>query len=264
MIARSTHFATPIGRAAHLNRDEPERLRRGRASGGRILKLQRISRYQLLEEIGKGGMGVVYRARDEHLGRDVALKVLNAGSGSDESTRKRFRQEAHALSLLNHPGISTVFDFDNQNGTDFLVMEFVDGQRLEDLLRSGPLPESRLAEVGAQIAAALAAAHEQGVIHRDLKPGNVILTSRGQIKLLDFGLALLCPSAAAHTETRSVADSGPPRGDGSVHVPRADPGPGGGRAQRHLFAGGHPLRDGDGAKTVRRDGVDRAHERNLA
>ena len=153
-------------------------------------------------------MGVVYRARDEHLGRDVALKVLNTGSASDESTRKRFRQEAHALSLLNHPGISTVFDFDSQNGTDFLVMEFVDGQRLEDLLRSGPVPESRLAEVGAQIAAALAAAHEQGVIHRDLKPGNVILTPRGQIKLLDFGLALLCPSVEAHTETRSIADSG--------------------------------------------------------
>ena len=173
-----------------------------------ILKSQRISRYQLLEEIGKGGMGVVYRARDEHLGRDVALKVLKTGSGSDESARKRFRQEAHALSLLNHPGISTVFDFDSQNGADFLVMELVDGQRLEDLLRAGPLAESRLAEVGAQIAAALSAAHEQGVIHRDLKPGNVILTPRGQIKLLDFGLALLCPSVASHTETRSIADSG--------------------------------------------------------
>ncbi|MGH7682264.1 MAG: serine/threonine-protein kinase, partial [Candidatus Eiseniibacteriota bacterium] len=172
------------------------------------MKSQRISRYELLEEIGKGGMGVVYRARDEHLGRDVAVKLLHGAGGSDDSTRKRFRQEARALSLLNHPGISTVFDFDSQNGTDFLVMELVDGQSLEDLLRSGPMPETKIIELGAQIAAALAAAHEQGVIHRDLKPGNVRLTPKGQVKLLDFGLALLCPGTAPTVETRSIVDGG--------------------------------------------------------
>lgn len=169
---------------------------------------ERISRYRLIEEIGGGGMGVVYRARDEHLERDVALKVLHSASRSDEGARKRFRREAQALSLLSHPSISTVFDFDSFEGIDFLVMELVEGQRLEDRLRGGPLPERDVAELGAEIAEALGAAHEQGVIHRDLKPGNVIIMSRGRVKLLDFGLALLCPGAAASSETRSLTEIG--------------------------------------------------------
>ncbi len=169
---------------------------------------ERISRYRLLEEVGRGGIGVVYRARDEHLGRDVAVKILRSSARMDESARKRFRREARALSLLSHPSISTVFDFDSDDGIDFIAMEFVEGEKLQDRLHGGPLPEVDVAEIGAQIAAALAAAHEQGIIHRDLKPGNVIVTAKGQVKLLDFGLALLCTGGEASPETRSLTDLG--------------------------------------------------------
>jgi len=169
---------------------------------------ERISRYRLLEEIGGGGMGVVYRARDEHLERDVAIKVLRSAARMDESARMRFRREARALSLLSHPSISTVFDFDSEDGVEFLVMELVEGQSLQGRLRGTPLPEREVADLGGQVAAALAVAHEQGVIHRDLKPGNVMVTPKGRVKLLDFGLALLCPGAAASPETRSLTELG--------------------------------------------------------
>ena len=168
----------------------------------------KISRYLVLDRIGSGGMGVIYRARDEHLGREVALKVLHAGSLADDAARKRFRREALALSSLNHPGISTVFDFDTQDGTDYLVLELVEGESLETRLKRGPIDEIEAAELGAQIADALAAAHERGVIHRDLKPGNVIVTPRGRAKLLDFGLALLCCPSDASPETRSLTELG--------------------------------------------------------
>jgi len=131
-----------------------------------------LAHYRILEKIGGGGMGVVYRAHDERLERDVALKVLSPGLLSDEAARRRFRREALALSRLSHPGIATVFDFDTQEGVDFLVMEFVPGQTLAEKLTGGPLPEKEVATLGAQIASALEGAHERGVVHRDLKPGN--------------------------------------------------------------------------------------------
>ncbi len=150
-----------------------------------------LSHYRVVEKIGAGGMGEVYRARDEHLGRDVALKVLPAGTLGDEHARKRFRKEALALSKLNHPNIATVFDFDTQDGTDFLVMELVEGVTLSDKLAGGPLPEKEITRLGMQLAEALEEAHEQGVVHRDLKPGNVMVTPKGHAKILDFGLAKL-------------------------------------------------------------------------
>ncbi|HKO23016.1 MAG TPA: protein kinase [Candidatus Eisenbacteria bacterium] len=169
---------------------------------------ERVSRYRILEEIGSGGMGVVYRARDERLDREVAVKILKPPAAQDESLRKRFRQEATALSRLSHPYINTVFDFDSADGLDFLVLELVEGRRLEDLLTAGAVAERDTLLYGAQIAAALAAAHEAGVVHRDLKPGNVIVTAKGSVKLLDFGLALLRPGAAAMPETRSLTEAG--------------------------------------------------------
>ncbi len=174
-----------------------------------------LSHYRIVEKIGAGGMGEVYRARDEHLGRDVAIKVLPAGTLSDEHARKRFRKEAQALSKLNHPHIATIFDFDTQDGTDFLVMELVEGVTLSDKLAAGALPEKEITRLGMQLAEALEEAHEQGVVHRDFKPGNVMVTPKGQAKILDFGLAkLLRPvsetaTTESFTETQGVAGTLP-------------------------------------------------------
>jgi TolB-like protein/Tfp pilus assembly protein PilF/predicted Ser/Thr protein kinase len=148
-----------------------------------------LRHYRLVERIGAGGMGIVYRARDERLDRDVALKVLAPGILFDEPARKRFRREALALSKLAHPNIAMVFDFDTQNGVDFLVMEYIRGANLTDRLTSGALPEKEALAIGGQIATALEAAHEAGIIHCDLKPGNIMVTPKAEIKLLDFGLA---------------------------------------------------------------------------
>lgn len=169
---------------------------------------RRISRYRLLEEIGEGGMGTVYRARDERLERDVAVKVLRSAIRDDEDAKKRFRREASALSRLSHPSINTVLDFDSENGTDFLVLELVEGRRLDEVLRAGPLETDEVVRFGTEMADALAAAHEEGIVHRDLKPGNVMVTPRGGVKLLDFGLALLAPCATVPGDTRSLGDAG--------------------------------------------------------
>ena len=174
-----------------------------------------LGHYRIAEKIGAGGMGQVYRAQDEHLGRDVAIKVLPPGTLSDENARKRFRDEALILSKLNHPNIATIHDFDTQAGADFLVMEYVPGVTLSERLAAGPLPEKEVACLGGQLAEGLAAAHERGVIHRDLKPGNLRLTPDGRLKILDFGLAKLVQpvgddaDTASRTETRALAGTLP-------------------------------------------------------
>ena len=162
-----------------------------------------LGHYRLLERIGAGGMGEVWRARDERLERDVALKLLLPGTLADEAARKRFRREALSLSRLAHPNIATVFDFDSEGGLDFLVMEYVAGPEVTEHLAEGPLPEAEVARLGVQLAEGLAAAHAQGVVHRDLKPGNVRLTPDGRLKILDFGLAKL----VRPTEGRSLTES---------------------------------------------------------
>jgi serine/threonine protein kinase/tetratricopeptide (TPR) repeat protein len=158
-----------------------------------------ISHYRVRRQIGAGGMGVVYLAYDERLEREVAIKVLPAGMLTDESARRRFRREALTLSRLNHPNVATIFDFDSEKGSDFLVTEFISGHPLDERLKQGPLPPREVVALGIQLAQGLAAAHAQGVVHRDLKPANMRFTPDGRLKILDFGLAQL-----VHFETEAT------------------------------------------------------------
>ena len=168
---------------------------------------QVLGHYRIAQKIGEGGMGEVYRARDEHLGRDVAIKVLPTGTLADPHARKRFRKEADALSKLNHPNIATIYDFDTQEGVDFLVMEYIPGETLSDKLCQQPLSEKEVVRLGLQLVEGLAAAHEQGVIHRDLKPGNLRLTTDERLKILDFGLARLVRCLSPMDDTESSLDT---------------------------------------------------------
>ena len=145
--------------------------------------------YTILAQIGAGGMGEVYRARDPRLGRDVAVKVLPEGMASDPERMARFQREARAVAALNHPHIFTIFSVEEAEGSQFLTMELVEGQSLDRLLSAGGLPGEQIVEIGGALADALAAAHEKGIVHRDLKPTNVMFTHDGRVKLLDLGLA---------------------------------------------------------------------------
>jgi tetratricopeptide (TPR) repeat protein len=148
-----------------------------------------ISHYRILAKLGAGGMGVVYRAHDEQLDRDVALKVLSPGTLANDGARRRFKREALALAKLNHPNIESVYEFGSESGTDFLVMELVGGVPLHTRLLAGPMVEKEILRLGSQLADGLDAAHAQGIIHRDLKPGNLHVTKDDRLKILDFGLA---------------------------------------------------------------------------
>ena len=168
---------------------------------------KRLSHYQIVEKIGAGGMGVVYRAHDDQLDRDVAIKVLPRGSLADESAHKRFRQEALALARLNHPNIATVHEFGSQDGVYFLVTEYIAGTTLDIKLARGPLPVGEIVRLGAQLAEGLAAAHHQGIVHRDLKPGNLRITTDGRLKILDFGLAQFMTHASDMSLTATMTQS---------------------------------------------------------
>ena len=167
-----------------------------------------VGRYRITEKLGEGGMGVVYRAQDATLGRDVAVKPLRAEAGQHPERVRRFSQEARAASALNHPNIITVHDAGEFEGGPFLVMELVEGESLRAQLRRGAMPLAKVLEIGIQAAAALARAHEAGITHRDLKPENILFRPDGYVKILDFGLAKLKeqePAEGASTVTNEAA-----------------------------------------------------------
>src|SRR5579864_6025 len=148
----------------------------------------KLGPYEIQSQLGAGGMGEVYRARDTRLDRAVAIKVLASNLASSPELKQRLEREARAISSLNHPYICQLYDIGSQNGTDYLVMEFLEGETLSERLRKGAIPLPEIYKIGIAIAEALAVAHRQGIMHRDLKPGNIMLTQSGA-KLMDFGLA---------------------------------------------------------------------------
>src|SRR3989449_2976712 len=164
-----------------------------------------IAHYQILEKLGEGGMGVVYKARDTHLDRLVVLKVLPPEKVADSERKRRFVQEAKAASALNHPNIITIHDIASENGIDFIVMEYVQGKTLDALVPRKGLRLNETLKLAIQMADALATAHSAGIIHRDLKPTNVMVTDGGLVKVLDFGLAKLTEVSESGDEaTRSL------------------------------------------------------------
>src|SRR6202051_413968 len=186
----------------------------------------RLGPYEVVSLIGAGGVGEVDRACDTRLGRTVALKVLPQHVSATSSGRERFEREARAISALNHPNICTLFDVGSENGTEYLVMELIDGESLSDRIAKGPLPLDAVLRIGAAVAGALAKAHQSGIIHRDLKPANIMLTKAGP-KLLDFGLArraveemgTISPDAETRVEVEAVTAQGTTLGTLPITAP---------------------------------------------
>ena len=194
----------------------------------------RFASYEVVAQIGAGGMGEVYQAHDTKLGRDVAIKVLPEAFAHDADRLSRFQREAKMLASLNHPNIATIHGLEQANGTSYLVMELVSGETLaERIRRDGAVPSRKRLKVAVQIAEALEAAHEKGIIHRDLKPANVKVTPEGKVKVLDFGLAKAFAGDGASEDREQLAhaidgghDARSDPGHGGLHVPGAGAGQG--------------------------------------
>src|SRR6266699_7107709 len=161
-----------------------------------------IAPYTIVSKIGEGGMGEVYRARDAKLGRDVAIKVLPASLSENADRLRRFEQEAQAAGALNHPNILSIYHIGTHEGAPYIVSELLEGETLRERMAGGALPQRKAIDYGLQIAKGLAAAHEKGIVHRDIKPDNVFVTNDGRIKILDFGLAKLTgPADGSQSQT---------------------------------------------------------------
>ena len=221
---------------------------------------QRIGPYEILREIGHGGMGEVYLAQDKRLGRQIALKFLPVSFQYDGERRARLFTEARAASSLHSTHIAAIHDIGEHEGRAFIVMEYVEGELLSHKLKSGPLPLSEAVDVGIQIGEALEEAHAQGIIHRDIKSSNLVVTPRGQVKVLDFGLAKVTPHFAPDKAEEEPTLANARRdgswdcyGHGSLHVARASPRVKGGCADRPVQSGCGALRDGGRPRPLSRE-----------
>src|SRR5262245_13766475 len=178
-----------------------------------LVRQRHFSHYEVVDRLGSGGMGEVYRARDQHLGREVAIKVLRERLAGDPERLARFEHEARAASALNHPNIVTIYEIGRVDAMPYIAMELVHGKTLRELLVSGGLTVRRGLQLAVQLAFGLAQAHSAGIVHRDLKPENIMVTEDGRLKILDFGLAKLVPPTVSED-----ADTG------SLHSPGTQPG----------------------------------------
>src|SRR5260370_20616377 len=184
-----------------------------------------IAHYRIVSRLGQGGMGEVYLATDVRLDRSVALKVLPVAVAQDPGRMNRFEIEAKAASALNHPSVTQIYEIGEDKGIHFLVMEFIEGEPLDRRIGEHPLPVQEIAGIGSQIADALDAAHAKGIVHRDIKPAHIMLTPRGHVKVLDFGLAKMTqarPPTGSLARTRFVSEAGGAPGARDCRGPAAE------------------------------------------